>query len=156
MWSRYALFYFKRIHFLTVFFFFFFSNYRIVYVRETRLTAIISHVAIGFSLFGLRYLAYIPTPVLYGLFLYVAVTALYDNQMFERISLLFKEQVKFCLSLTLSCSLFCFLKVNDLGLQLMFNMIFFLKIKYFFIACIDFINENVKICNTMKYWILNF
>lgn len=68
---------------------------RIVYVRETRLTAIISHVAIGFSLFGLRYLAYIPTPVLYGLFLYVAVTALYDNQMFERISLLFKEQAAY-------------------------------------------------------------
>lgn len=68
---------------------------RIVYVRETRLTAIISHVAIGFSLFGLHYLAYIPTPVLYGLFLYVAVTALYDNQMFERICLLFKEQAAY-------------------------------------------------------------
>ena len=34
---------------------------------------------------------YIPTPVLDGLFLYLAVTALYGNQMFERILLFFME-----------------------------------------------------------------
>ncbi|XP_061163740.1 solute carrier family 4 member 11-like isoform X2 [Saccostrea echinata] len=64
----------------------------IVRVRETRLTAIFSHILIGLSLFILNFLAYIPTPVLYGLFLYVGVTALYGNQLFERIMLLITEQ----------------------------------------------------------------
>lgn len=40
------------------------------------------------------YLAYIPTPVLYGLFLYVGVTAVDDNQLFQRIMLLITEQVR--------------------------------------------------------------
>jgi sodium borate transporter 11 len=40
-------------------------------------------------------LAYIPTAVLDGLFLYMAVTALNGNQMFERITLLFMEQVSY-------------------------------------------------------------
>ncbi|KAK3100091.1 hypothetical protein FSP39_014604 [Pinctada imbricata] len=61
-------------------------------VRETRLTCILSHLLIGLSLLALEYLAYIPTPVLYGLFLYVGVTSLYGNQMFERVMLLFTEQ----------------------------------------------------------------
>ncbi|XP_014779810.1 solute carrier family 4 member 11 [Octopus bimaculoides] len=64
----------------------------IVNVRETRLTAIFSHILIGLSLLILNYLAYIPNPVLYGLFLFVAVTSLYDNQLFERFCLLFTEQ----------------------------------------------------------------
>ena len=45
------------------------------------------------SLYFQYVLDYIPTPVLDGLFLYLAVTALYGNQMFERITLLFTEQV---------------------------------------------------------------
>jgi len=58
------------------------------------LTGIMSHIFIGLSLFLLPYpLAYIPTAVLDGLFLYMAVTALNGNQMFERIVLLFTEQV---------------------------------------------------------------
>ncbi|KAL5012177.1 hypothetical protein ScPMuIL_010728 [Solemya velum] len=64
----------------------------IVKVRETRLTAIFSHILIGLSLLIMPYLAYIPTPVLYGLFLYVGVTAVDDNQLFERIMLLITEQ----------------------------------------------------------------
>jgi len=64
----------------------------VVKVRETRLTCIFSHVLIGLSLLILSVLAYIPTPVLYGLFLYVAVTSLFGNQMFERIQLFFTEQ----------------------------------------------------------------
>lgn len=67
---------------------------RIVKVRETRITSIISHILIGLSVFLLPYpLAYIPTAVLDGLFLYMAVTALSGSQMFERITLLFMEQV---------------------------------------------------------------
>lgn len=66
----------------------------IVKVRETRLTGIVSHMLIGLSVFLLPYpLAYIPTAVLNGLFLYMAITSLNGNQMFERITLLFMEQV---------------------------------------------------------------
>ncbi|KAJ8297882.1 hypothetical protein KUTeg_024413 [Tegillarca granosa] len=67
-------------------------NQIIVRVRETRLTGILSHILIGVSLFILDILAYIPTPVLYGLFLYVAATSVYGNQLFERITLLITEQ----------------------------------------------------------------
>ena len=62
-------------------------------VRETRLSSIVSSVMIGLSLLILPVLSYIPTPVLYGLFLYIAVTALTGNQLFERIMLLITEQV---------------------------------------------------------------
>ena len=52
-----------------------------------------SNILIGLSMLFLKYvLDYIPTPVLDGLFLYLAVTALYGNQMFERITLFFTEQ----------------------------------------------------------------
>jgi len=65
-----------------------------VRVRETRLTGIISHVMIGLSMFLLPYpLSYIPAPVLDGLFLYVAITAVFGNQLFDRILLFFTEQV---------------------------------------------------------------
>ncbi|RWS15462.1 sodium bicarbonate transporter-like protein 11, partial [Dinothrombium tinctorium] len=68
----------------------------IVRVRETRITGIISHILIGLSVFLLPYpLAYIPTAVLDGLFLYMAITALNGNQMFERITLLFMEQAAY-------------------------------------------------------------
>lgn len=75
---------------------FFSISSRIVKVRETRLTGLFSHILIGLSMFLLPYpLAYIPTAVLDGLFLYMAVTALNGNQMFERITLLFMEQVNY-------------------------------------------------------------
>ncbi|KAL4235908.1 hypothetical protein ACF0H5_004298 [Mactra antiquata] len=65
----------------------------VVRVRETRLTGIISHVMIGLSMFLLPYpLSYIPAPVLDGLFLYVALTALFGNQLFDRILLFITEQ----------------------------------------------------------------
>ncbi len=65
----------------------------VVRVRETRLTNIFSNILIGISIFFLGYaLEYIPTAVLSGLFLYLALTALYGNQMFERVLLFFTEQ----------------------------------------------------------------
>ncbi|XP_032782535.2 sodium bicarbonate transporter-like protein 11 isoform X2 [Daphnia magna] len=65
----------------------------IVRVRETRLTVLFSHILIGLSILLLPYpLAYIPPAVLNGLFLYVAITGLGGNQMFERIMLFFTEQ----------------------------------------------------------------
>ncbi|XP_057376747.1 solute carrier family 4 member 11-like [Daphnia carinata] len=65
----------------------------IVRVRETRLTVLFSHILIGLSILLLPYpLAYIPPAVLNGLFLYVAITGLDGNQMFERITLFFTQQ----------------------------------------------------------------
>ncbi|XP_033127380.1 sodium bicarbonate transporter-like protein 11 [Anneissia japonica] len=68
----------------------------IVRVRETRVTSLFSHILIGLSLFMLpNPLQYIPKPVLYGLFLYLAFTALDGNQMFERMKLLITEQAAY-------------------------------------------------------------
>ena len=63
-------------------------------MRETRVTGIMSHVFIGLSLLFIDQLQLIPRPVLDGLFLYLAVTALHCNQLFERIMLLVTEQVR--------------------------------------------------------------
>jgi len=68
----------------------------VTHVRETRLTNIFSNVAIGLSLLFLpSVLKFVPKAVLDGLFLYMAVTALYGNQMFERVCLLFTEQAAY-------------------------------------------------------------
>jgi len=66
----------------------------IMNVRETRLASLIAHILIlssGFTLlpFPLRW---IPTSVLHGLFLYMALTSLTGNEMFERLLLLITEQ----------------------------------------------------------------
>jgi len=61
-------------------------------VRETRVTSIVSHVFIGLSVLFIEQLKLIPRPVLDGLFLYLAITALHTNQLFERIMLLVTEQ----------------------------------------------------------------
>lgn len=65
-------------------------------VRETRLASIIAHVLIFISALVLlpEPLNYIPRSVLDGLFLYMAATSVNGNEMFERILLLFTEQVK--------------------------------------------------------------
>ena len=85
----------------------------IVKVRETRISNLVSNVLIGvsvnliprldqlvpsshlISLLYCRPLNYIPIPVLDGLFLYLAVTAVSGNQLFERITLLFMEQTAY-------------------------------------------------------------
>lgn len=67
----------------------------IVSVKETRLTSLIANILIGLSVFMLPIpLQWIPKPVLYGLFLYIAATSLDGNQMFDRMALLLKEQVR--------------------------------------------------------------
>lgn len=77
---------------------------RIVRVRETRLCALIAHIMIGLSLLMLPSpLQLIPTPVLYGLFLYVGYTSLDGNQLFERVVLLITEQVGATVNITLQC-----------------------------------------------------
>jgi len=68
----------------------------VTHVRETRLTNLFSNILIGITLTFLHFiLPYIPKAVLDGLFLYMAVTALYGNQMFERVMLLFTEQAAY-------------------------------------------------------------
>ena len=65
----------------------------IIYVRETRLTTLISHILIGASIFMIPYpLNLIPIPVLYGLFLFLSLTSLGEFQMWERLVLIFTEQ----------------------------------------------------------------
>ena len=66
----------------------------IVFVRETRLTTLISHIMIGISAFLM--IPYpvdiIPIPVLYGLFVFLAFTSLGELQIWERFVLIFTEQ----------------------------------------------------------------
>lgn len=66
----------------------------IVSVKETRVTSLVANILIGVSLFLLPVpLQWIPKPVLYGLFLYIALTSIDGNQMCDRMALLLKEQV---------------------------------------------------------------
>ncbi|KRZ49662.1 Sodium bicarbonate transporter-like protein 11 [Trichinella nativa] len=69
----------------------------ITYVRETRLATLLSHCLIGVSALLLlpMPLQLIPRSVLDGLFLYMAVTSLNGNEMFERILLLLTEQAAY-------------------------------------------------------------
>ena len=73
-------------------------------VRETRLSGIVSHVAIGLSVLMVPTpLEWIPIPVLYGVFLYLAVTGLAGNQFWERILLVCP--VLFCAPTTADCTM---------------------------------------------------
>lgn len=64
-------------------------------MKETRLTTLGASVLVGFSLLLLPFpLQWIPKPVLYGLFLYIALTSIDGNQLFERMALLLKDQVR--------------------------------------------------------------
>ncbi len=68
---------------------------RIVSVKETRLTSLAANILIGLSVFLLPVpLQWIPKPVLYGLFLFIALTSIDGNQMCDRMALLLKEQVR--------------------------------------------------------------
>ncbi|XP_053112927.1 solute carrier family 4 member 11 isoform X5 [Hemicordylus capensis] len=68
----------------------------IVSVKETRLTTLVANFLVGLSLLLLPFpLQLIPKPVLYGLFLYIALTSIDGNQLFERVALLLKEQTAY-------------------------------------------------------------
>ncbi|XP_071664540.1 solute carrier family 4 member 11 isoform X4 [Patagioenas fasciata] len=68
----------------------------IVSVKETRLTSLVANFLVGLSLLLLPLpLQWIPKPVLYGLFLYIALTSIDGNQLFERVALLLKEQTAY-------------------------------------------------------------
>ena len=66
------------------------------FIRETRVTAVLSHIIIGISLLATEtVLKKIPKPVLDGLFLFLGLSGLYGNQLFERILLVFTEQAAY-------------------------------------------------------------
>ncbi|XP_040837688.1 sodium bicarbonate transporter-like protein 11 isoform X4 [Ochotona curzoniae] len=68
----------------------------IMNVKETRLTALGASMLVGLSLLLLPFpLQWIPKPVLYGLFLYIALTSLDGHQLFQRVALLLKEQTSY-------------------------------------------------------------
>nr|XP_035158687.1 solute carrier family 4 member 11 isoform X6 [Callithrix jacchus] len=68
----------------------------IVNVKETRLTSLGASILVGLSLLLLPVpLQWIPKPVLYGLFLYIALTSLDGNQLVQRVALLLKEQTAY-------------------------------------------------------------
>ncbi|XP_075428761.1 solute carrier family 4 member 11 isoform X2 [Ascaphus truei] len=68
----------------------------IVSVKETRLTSLVANILVGLSLFLLPFpLQWIPKPVLYGLFLFIALTSIDGSQLFERVALLLKEQTAY-------------------------------------------------------------
>uniref|UniRef100_A0A7S4T8Q7 Bicarbonate transporter-like transmembrane domain-containing protein n=1 Tax=Alexandrium monilatum TaxID=311494 RepID=A0A7S4T8Q7_9DINO len=56
-------------------------------VVEQRWTHFAIHVLIGFSLLLSKFLSYIPKGVLFGVFLYMGVTSVAGNQLFERLFL---------------------------------------------------------------------
>lgn len=60
------------------------------------MTSLVANILIGVSLFLLPVpLQWIPKPVLYGLFLYIALTSIDGNQMCDRMALLLKEQTSY-------------------------------------------------------------
>lgn len=61
---------------------------QVIHVNENRVTGVIIHLLIGFSILLLPYLQITPLSVLYGLFLYMGVVSLMGNQFFERLTLL--------------------------------------------------------------------
>ncbi|VDN00724.1 unnamed protein product [Thelazia callipaeda] len=58
-------------------------------VREQRLTAIIAHLLIGFSVFITPVIKLVPLPVLIGIFLYMGVVSMLGLQFIQRIAMLF-------------------------------------------------------------------
>lgn len=85
----------------------------VVKVRETRLTGLLANLLIALSLFMVPYpLNLIPVPVLDGLFLYCAFASLRGSSFFERIMLLFQEQVKLNFFYTRKIYYFIFLLIN--------------------------------------------
>ncbi|XP_028410441.1 sodium bicarbonate cotransporter 3-like isoform X2 [Dendronephthya gigantea] len=58
-------------------------------VREQRVTGTLVFLMVGLTVFLGKFLKYIPMPVLYGLFIYMGVSALKGVQFFERMKILF-------------------------------------------------------------------
>jgi len=64
---------------------------RFLYVQETRLTYLFSHLLLGLSLLVLDLLKLIPLPVLYGVFLFMGLSSLPNIQFWNRFLLFFMQ-----------------------------------------------------------------
>jgi mannitol/fructose-specific phosphotransferase system IIA component (Ntr-type)/uncharacterized membrane protein len=62
---------------------------------ETRTTGLLVHVLVGVSLLLLTFLKLVPMSVLFGLFLYMGITSMKGNQLFERLKLWFMDPLKY-------------------------------------------------------------
>ncbi|CBY35433.1 unnamed protein product [Oikopleura dioica] len=63
------------------------------FVRESRVSGVLAHILIGFSLFAIPTpLTSIPKPVLDGLFLFLGLSGLAGSQLWERMLLIITEQ----------------------------------------------------------------
>ena len=71
------------------------SKNKVIDVQETRLTGLFAHLLVGLSLLFLSLLQLIPMPVLYGVFLFMGVSALPAMQFWNRILLWFMETSKY-------------------------------------------------------------
>lgn len=71
------------------------SDGRVISVQETRLTMFFSHVMVGLSLLVLEVLRLLPLPVLYGVFLFMGLSALPAMQFWNRILLWFQQPSKY-------------------------------------------------------------
>lgn len=67
----------------------------IVHVRENRVSGLFIHLLMASSLLFLGFVDFIPLPVLYGLFLFMGLTTLQGNQMFERLKLWVMDPTRF-------------------------------------------------------------
>lgn len=64
---------------------------KIISVQETRLTMLFSHMLVGLSLLFLKLLQLLPMPVLYGVFLFMGLSALPAMQFWNRFLLFFQQ-----------------------------------------------------------------
>ena len=71
------------------------SKGNIVTVQETRLTGLIAHALVGFSLLMLKVLKLIPLPVLLGVFLFMGLSSMGGIQMWQRILMLMMQPSKY-------------------------------------------------------------
>ncbi|GAX27543.1 hypothetical protein FisN_13Hu372 [Fistulifera solaris] len=71
------------------------QNGKVLYVQETRLTMLFSHMMVGFSLLALNLLKLLPLPVLNGVFLFMAFAALPNVQFWSWLLLLFQQPSKY-------------------------------------------------------------
>ncbi|GAX27540.1 solute carrier family 4 (anion exchanger), member 2 [Fistulifera solaris] len=67
----------------------------VLYVQETRLTMLFSHMCVGFSILALDLLKLLPLPVLNGVFLFMGVSALPGIQFWNRFLLFFQQPSKY-------------------------------------------------------------
>ena len=68
---------------------------KVIHVQENRLTGFIAHLLIGLSLLALELLQLLPMPVLYGVFLFMGLSALPNIQFWHRFLMFFQQPSRY-------------------------------------------------------------